>query len=237
MPKRRLYDPILVEESRKKGHNDAATTTTERSQAASSNRSNTTPSSSRKSRRIAANNNNKQQRQSLESSNRLTSAPVISSNSNRRSSQILIKLSDACLNHQNDTHPSAQRGRSDDKDAGSAAATHSSRGHGDYGKEDDIPSSCQSALSKLESLLPKLQREIPPLWIGSTVVIDSEIDSEETKQSFPTTAQTKEFSAILDDILLLCDFYVSVLSGYYCPYLPRLFHQGRHVGCGEFCIQ
>jgi hypothetical protein len=223
MPKRRLYDPIFVEEQFERGQNKGAVTNNKQSPAA--NTTNATLGTSRKTRRYCNNPSNNKARQSL--GNRhppitpaVPSRPSTKTNSHRRSSQILVKLSNACQSHQNDFHPSNQTDRHNIGNANAAVDVDMNRANRVGSIETDIPASCKSALSKLESLLPKLQREIPP------------------KQSLrgeppPSYISNEDYAAILDDVVLLCDFYGSILSGYHCPYMPQLFHWGKHIGSSE----
>jgi hypothetical protein len=199
---------------------------TSNKQSPAANTTNATPRTSRKTRRNHNNAANTKTRQSLGNRSQHTITPVVPSrpstkkNSHRRSSQILVKLSNACQSHQNDCHPpSNQRDHNNNDNATGTKAVNNERANRIGAVEAEIPATCQSALSKLESLLPKLQREIPPKQaIGGGL---SEISNE-------------EYAAILGDVLLLCDFYSSILSGYHCPYMPQLFHWGKHVSSSEF---
>jgi hypothetical protein len=226
MPKRRLYDPIIVEEQYERGQNKVAVTTNIQSPTAINTTKNTTRTSSRKTRRNYHTNDSVSNHNARQcSGNRrhpitpaVSSRPATKKNPHRRSSQILVKLSNACQSHQKDFHLS----NNNDGHANAAAVVNNNRAHRTGAIETDIPASCQSALSKLESLLPKLQREIPFKYAWREVA--SNIDANE-----------EEYAAILDDVLLLCDFYGSILSGYYCPHMPQLFHWGKHIGSSKFC--
>lgn len=227
MPKRRLYDPIIVQEEPKQAQRQAPSAKNRLSpgeKSASSSRSRT---ANRKTRRNATNSSSS----SRSNDNRKkytgshTAAPSHNvPSSNRRSTQILVKLSEACQSHQNDTHPNTTH------DDGNNSSTNdtligikNARDHLEK-KDSDIPAACQSAITKLEPLLPRLQREIAPVWA---------LRQHHQDASSTAVTPTLEHAATLEDVLLLCDFYNSALSGYYCPHLLRLFHQGPNFGNSE----
>ncbi|KAG7355473.1 phosphatidylinositol 3- and 4-kinase [Nitzschia inconspicua] len=229
MPKRRLYDPIVVEEDPKKGHTRAPPPPLVGNNRSPAEKTTGTTKSGtaaiRKNRKNAANTNKNRDSVGLSTSNDagigIASGPTMTPKNNRRSSEILLKLSEACRNHQRDTHPCCAP---NDNDAVVATVNTSMRDYANA-EESDIPSACQSAISKLDPLLPKLQRAISPTWAHYGTEA-----STTTTPTFGNTTTAVDSIAILEDVLLLCDFYISAMSGYYCPYLPRLFHHGHKVG-------
>lgn len=228
MPKRRLYDPIIVQEEPKHTQRQTASaknTLSPGEKSASSSRSRT---ASRKTRRNATNSINS--RASVSRKNYTASHAAAPSNNvpsnNRRSTQILVKLSEACQSHQNDTHPNTTH--DDGNNSSNNDISNNVKNARDHlGKEDsNIPAACQSAISKLEPLLPRLQREIAPIWA----------QQKDEQTQWAAVTPTSKHAATLEDVLLLCDFYNSALSGYYCPHLLRLFHRGHNFSNSESIV-
>jgi hypothetical protein len=217
MPKRPLFDPIVFEDHRS-GDNAGE----QQSTAAPVVPAKPTSRRNVKSSAVKTRTNRRTRNYGDASASAMESLSVIrplpKKASNRRSSQILVKLSDACLNHQERSHNRSKSdgGTSNNDEPLDAAAN-----------EADIPSPCRSALSNLSQLIPKLQREIPP----PIHRLDESTTNNSNQQSDERDVE-EEHAAVLDDVLVLCDFYNSVLTGHYCPHLPRLFHRGERIDSG-----
>jgi hypothetical protein len=152
------------------------------------------------------------------------------SNKTRRGSDIFQKLSHACQKH----------------------SIHHDLNHNERGKkilrademekEDDIPDVCRKAIHSLRGLIPKLEKAIAPT--KGTVNVNNEHWRSNRRPQYPYNDDdqkcnydrddTDTVAATLNDVLHLCIFYRSVVTGYYCPHMPHLFHFGKDIGTSEF---
>jgi hypothetical protein len=90
-----------------------------------------------------------------------------------------------------------------------ACEKHRATCHPDYnprnaGQHSEIPPTCESAITSLRMLIPKLETTIADS--GTKVNSDTKVNSK--------------------DIVQLCRFYDNIVRGTYCPHLPHLFGFG-----------
>lgn len=222
MPKRPLHDPITFQGKRGTSENadnrrhstggavpsaaaSTGTTSTNANIRGDGDKNSKPRAAKSTSRRRSSGDRYQQHQQQSDSTTYMKQPPPPKQkqqHSTRRSSQILVKLSDACRDHEQQTHPGHVAGRS-------TLSENSNK---------QMDPSCQSALSNLSQLLPKLQREIPPCC-----------DNKETPDPV-------EAAAILEDIVLLTDFYNASLMGCFCPHLPLLFKGGEDLKSGAYLV-
>lgn len=91
---------------------------------------------------------------------------------------------------------------------------HAEHWHSDWSgaveeDEESIPAHCKGDLEGLRNLLPKIEEKFQP----------------------PATGQKGPEA---HDVAHLCDFYISVMKGNYCPHAPHLFHLGKSPTDGEY---
>ena len=118
------------------------------------------------------------------------------------STEILLKMSDACCKH-GDYHSKKQPNCRPDPN----------------NDEANLPQRCLKDIRALRQLLPKVEKTIQP-----------QVDSNEASPRAAKTGRSKAIQkegTEASDICHLCDFYESVLNGVFCPHAPHLFQWGK----------
>lgn len=242
MPKRRLYDPVVVATTGKaEGRSDVRSTSKNKRRTSGggdgpvdSNNSGP-PDNNNVTAKVGPQHRNsspKPQTQQPPNSHhpKHPDRPIQQqrppNKTQRRGSDILLKLSNACqrhsIHHPDRKQPNNKKVRINE-----------------MMEEEEIPEVCRKAIHSLRGLMPKLEKAIAPT-IGSSVGVNhrsSSRNSRSNRLSHNSADDTVEAAAALDDVLHLCEFYNSVLTGYYCPHMPHLFHLGKDVGTSKFEVE